>query len=323
VKNRSIEITILTIKNPLCSKEIIIPYNRAIHITFIRLCYNLLKLPQANGQKMMKKFLLLIVMSLCTLSFAKMVDGLAAIVEGEPITLAEIRAVRQQMQLSKSEAMDILIQDRIQQSAMRDIVIDEKSIDAKVQMIAVQNGVTTPKMQKILKAQGISWTKYRSTIRQALKKEKFYKEKVVRNITAPSEDELKLYYRSHQEIFKIPQTVYLIEYSASTQTKMKRFLETKKTKGIKSKKLSKQTQSLNPALLTTILQTQDGSYTRPFNAGDRYISYKVLSKKGETIMPYESAHDAVANQWRQEQQSNALKEYFQKIKANAYIQILR
>jgi len=271
----------------------------------------------------MKKLVLLSLITLLTFSYGKMVDGIALIVEGEPVTTAEIRAVQKQMQVSKQEATDLLIQDRLQQSAMKDIKVDEKSVDAKISGIALQNNLTVPKMQKILKQQGTSWSKYRKSIRDAIKKEKFYQEKVVRNITTPSEDELKLFYKSHKDEFILPESVNLIEYSAPTEARMKKFLQTKSTKGIKSRSLKKLTKDLNPALLRSILQTQDGSYTRPLNAGDRFISYKVLSKQGQVTMPFETSKGAVAARWKQQQQQKALKDYFEKLKTNADIQILR
>lgn len=271
----------------------------------------------------MKKLVLLGLITLLTFSYAKMVDGIAAVVEGEPVTTAEVRAVQQQLQVSKKEAMDLLIQDRMQKSAMRDIQIDEKTIDAKIAGIATQNNLTVPKMQKILQEQGTSWSKYRSTIRDALKKEKFYQEKVVNTIPKPSEDELKLFYKNHKKDFILPESISMIEYSAKSEASIKKFLQTKNQKGIKSKSVKKATKDLNPALLSTILQTQDGSFTRPLNAGDKYISYKVLSKQGQINMPYESAKGAVAARWKQQQQSKALKDYFEKLKTNADIQILR
>ena len=271
----------------------------------------------------MKKLVLLGFITLLTFSQAKMVDAIAIIVEGEPITTAEIRAVQQQMQISKDEATSLLIQDRLQKSAMRDILIDEADIDEKIAAIAAQNNLTVPKMQKILKEQGTPWNKYRANVKEAMKKEKFYQEKVVRTITAPSEDELKLYYRNHQEEFKIPATVNLIEYSAPTEKSMKNFLQTKNTKGIKSRSVTKSTKDLNPGLLGSILQTDDGSFTRPLNAGDRFITYKVISKEGTVNMPFEAAQGAVAARWKQQQQSKALKDYFEKIKTDADIQILR
>jgi peptidyl-prolyl cis-trans isomerase SurA len=271
----------------------------------------------------MKKLVLLGFITLLTLAQAKMVDAIAIIVEGEPITTAEIRAVEQQMQISKTEATNLLIQDRLQKSAMRDVNIAEADIDSKIANIAAQNNLTISKMQKILQEQGTPWNKYRSSVKEAMKKEKFYQEKVVSSIPAPSEDELKLFYRNHQEDFTLPSSVNLVEYSAPTEEIMKKFLQTKNPKGVKSRSVTKSTKDLNSGLLGSILQTQDGSFTRPLNAGDRYISYKVVSKEGQVNMSFEAAQGSVAAKWKQQQQGKALKDYFEKIKTNADIQILR
>ena len=127
----------------------------------------------------------------------------------------------------------------------------------------------------------------------------------------------------HKKEFTIPSSISMIEYSATSEAAMKKFLQTKNQKGIKSRSVKKLTKDLNPGLLGSILQTQNGSFTRPFNAGDRYISYKVLSKEGQANMSFEAAQGAVAAKWKQQQQSKALKDYFEKIKTNADIQILR
>ena len=271
----------------------------------------------------MKKLILLGCITLFSFTQAKMVDGIAIIVEGEPITTAEVRAIQTQFSVPKQKACDLLIQDRLQKSAMKNITIDEKSVDSKIAAIASQNNITVPQMQKILKAQGTSWSKYRSSIRNAMKKEKFFQEFVAKNIPTPTEDELKLYYSNHKDEFFVPKSVRLIEYSAPTKSLIKDFLQTKKKKGIKSHSVTKKTQNLNPTLLATILQTQNGSYTRPFNAGDRYISYKVLSKNGKVAMPFEAAKGAVMGRWRQAQQTKAIKDYFEKLKTNADVQYIR
>ncbi|HFD14137.1 MAG TPA: peptidyl-prolyl cis-trans isomerase [Epsilonproteobacteria bacterium] len=271
----------------------------------------------------MKKLVLLTLLSFLSFSHAKMVDGIACIVEGEPVTTAEIRAIQRQYHLSKKEATDLLIKDRLQKSAMRDIVIDETKIDAKIANIAKQNNLTVPKMQKILKGQGTSWAKYRTSIRMALKKEKFYQEHVINTIPAPTEDELKIFYRNHKKEFFMPSSISLVEYTASTESGMKKFLQTKKKSGIKSHSVRKMTKDLDPTMLGTFMQTQNGHYTRPFNAGDRYISYKVLSKNGKTAMSFNAARGAVAAKWKQQQQSKALKDYFEKLKTNCDVEMLR
>jgi len=80
---------------------------------------------------------------------------------------------------------------------------------------------------------------------------------------------------------------------------------------------------MNPAMLSMFLSTPKGSFTKPINAGDRWMVYKIGEKHGEKLMSFEDARNAVAGRWRQEQQSQALKDYFSKMKTEANIHIIR
>ncbi len=257
------------------------------------------------------------------IAHAKMVDGIAMIVEGEAVTTAEIRAVQQQRGVSKAKAVDMLVLDRLQKAAMKNVNLSEDEVDAKIADIAAQNNISVPQMQKILKQRGTSWSKYRSTVRDAMKKEKFFKEKVIASIPAPSDDELKIFYKNHKKEFTIPSHISMIEYSSEDEEAMKHFLQTQSKKGIRTRTVTKKTKELNPALLSMLLQTKNGEYARPFNAGDRYVVFKIKSKRGRINMPFEAAKPAVLRSWKQQQQSKALKDYFEKLKTNADIQILR
>ncbi|PHS34682.1 MAG: hypothetical protein COA92_01980 [Sulfurovum sp.] len=254
---------------------------------------------------------------------AKMIDGIALIVEGEAVTTAEIRAVQTQLDVSKEQAIDLLIQDRLQKAAMKDIEISEESIDAKITEIAEQNDITIPKMQKILLEQGTKWVKYRKSIKESLKKSKFFQKEVLASIPTPSEDELKLFYNSHKELFTIPTSIAVTEYSSPSKDKIDVFLKTRKAKNVKSRTLIKYTKDLETSILSILMQTQNGNYTRPINAGDRYIVYRVNEKKGETTMPFEMAKGAVGAKWKEQQQSKALKDYFEKLRTRADIQKVR
>jgi len=271
----------------------------------------------------MKKLILFGFITLFTLIQAQMVDGIAMIVEGEAVTTAEIRALQRQRGVSKAQAVDMLVLDRLQKAAMKNVSLSEDEVDTKITSIAAQNNVSVPQMQKILKQRGTSWSQYRSTIRDAMKKEKFYKEKVINSISTPSDDELKIFYRNHKKEFTIPSSITMKEYSTEDEEIMKHFIQTHTTKGIRVRTVTKKTKELNPALLSMLLQTKKGAYTPPFNAGERYVAFKILSKRGRINMPFEAAKPAVLRSWKQQQQSKALKEYFEKMKTNADIQILR
>jgi len=271
----------------------------------------------------MKKSILFLLLFIISLSHAKVMDAIAMIVEGEPVTTSEIRTLQQQAHLSKQQAVDLLIQDRLQKAAMKHIQVSEDEIDKEIARIAQQNGISVAKMQKVLKKQGIKWGKYRKSIREALKKRAFFKEKVAPTIPMPSDEELAQYYETHKEMFIVPATISVMEYAAPSEAKIKQFLRTKNSKGIRSKRLKKSTHSMNPALLNTLLQTPVGSFTAPMNAGDRFIVYKILAKTGKRTMPFEAAKGAVAARWRQQQQTQAVKDYFQKMRTEANIKILR
>ena len=271
----------------------------------------------------MKKSILFLATFLCTFTYAKMMDAIAIIVEGEPITTAEIRAVQTQAHLSRQQAIDLLIQDRLQKAAMKDITIPESDIDKEVSRIAEQNGISVKKMQQILKKQGTTWSKYRESIRQGLKKKQFFKEKVATAIPSPTDDELKLFYSTHQKEFRIPKTIKVTEYWAAIEKPLKQLISSGKAKGVHSKSKTLQTTGLNPSLMGMLMQTPNGSFTAPINAGDKYIAYKVHDKSGSIQMPFESARGAVAARWRQQQQNKAVKDYFQKMKTEANIQIIR
>ncbi|MCF6244295.1 MAG: peptidyl-prolyl cis-trans isomerase [Sulfurovum sp.] len=254
---------------------------------------------------------------------AKMIDGIAMIVEGEAITTAEIRAVQTQLSVSKEEAENLLIQDRLQKSAMKDVKVSEESIDAKIAEIAAQNNLTIKKMQKILLQQGTPWVKYRKSIKEGLKKSKFFQKEVVSSIPNPSKDELHRFYNANKKLFTIPSRITVKEYSSRSKKKIDAFLKTRRGTHIRSRTITKYTKKMEPALLSTLLETQKGNYTRPINTGAKYIVFKILSKKGKISMPFESAQGAVTAKWKQQQQQKALKDYFEKLRTRADIQKIR
>ncbi len=61
-----------------------------------------------------------------------MINAIAIVVEGEPITTAEVKAVQTQMGVSKSKAQDMLIDNRLQKASMRGIHITEDEIDIRI-----------------------------------------------------------------------------------------------------------------------------------------------------------------------------------------------
>ncbi len=272
----------------------------------------------------MKKLFILTFFVLATLVQAKVYNAIAIVVNGEPITTVEISAVQKQLRVSKKEAQEMLIENRLQKAAMKDIKVSEDEIDKRIELIAKQNSITVKKMQGILKKQGQSWNKFRDQMKTGIQKQKFFRTKIAKNIPVPSDDELKIFYRNHPELFSMPSSITVMEYSASSAGKIQALLANPaKRKGVKRKKKTFKGADITPQLLAMISETPIGSFTPAFNNGNAFVTYKVLSKGKGKLKPFEDVKNNVIMAWKKEQQGDAVKDYFEKIKSNASIEYIR
>ena len=270
----------------------------------------------------MIKRLLLLTLLTGVFSYARMLDAIAIIVEGQPITTREISSVQHKLNIPRQKAIDLLIQDRLQKAAMKDIVVTDEQIDEEIKRIAERNRLSVAQLQKILKSQGTSWSAYRKSVKNMIKQRIFFRDKVAQTLPQPTESELKRYYETHKNEFVAPASVRVVEYSAPDERTLKNYLEKKKGR-VKKKTVTLKSAELSPAMLDMLLRTPEGSVTPPLNRGDTFVAYKVLSKSGRMTLPFSSAREAVASRWMMQQRERALKDYFKKMRTEANIRYLR
>jgi len=272
----------------------------------------------------MRKLIVLFIFILMTLSQAKMYNGIAIVVNGEPITVAEISTVREQLHVSKKKAEDMLIENRMQKAAMKGITVSEDEIDKRIDMIAKQNNISVKKMQKIIKKQGQSWNKFRDQMKIAIQKQKFFRTKIAPTIPEPNEDELKIYYRNHPELFSMPSSITVMEYSDSKPARIQAMLQNPANSGgIKHRKVTFRGSDITPQLLAMISQTPEGRFTPAFNNGSAYVTYKILGKGKGKLKPFDDVKRNVTIAWKKERQEDAIKNYFKKMRSSASIEYIR
>jgi parvulin-like peptidyl-prolyl isomerase len=271
----------------------------------------------------MKKLLILLSI-LVNISQAEIINAIAIVVEGEPITTAEIKAVQTQMGVSRSKAKNMLIDNRLQKSAMKDIVITEDEIDARISKIAKKNNLTLKQMEKELKKQGLSWNKFREQISTSLKKQKFFRVKIAKTIPTPSTDELKIFYKKHSEQFKLPSSITATQYSAKSKKYLIAFLKDGSYKSkIKTGDITYKGSELTPQLMSMFINVPIGGFTEIFNNGSRYVIFKVDGHGEGVVKPFEQVQYKVASAWRKQQQTKTIKEYFKKMRRDATIEVIR
>jgi len=274
----------------------------------------------------MKKLLPFLLFSLITVQ-AQVIDAVAIDVEGEAITTLEIQAVQEKMNMSKQAAVEALIRDRLEKSALKkaNIQVSHEEIQAKVQQIASSKGMSQAQMRDILAKKGLTWENYIRQLTTEIEKEHFFREHIVASVTPPTDSELESYYNTHQELFSsAPIQMSLVVYLAPTVEKIKEAIANpmRPIQGVQKKNILASSNEMTPQLLELINKTPTNSFTSPIQTGKGVIAYFVKSK-GQQQSGFQAVKNAVANRWMQEQRIQAGQDFFNKLKSNANIRVIR
>jgi parvulin-like peptidyl-prolyl isomerase len=276
----------------------------------------------------MKKLLPLLLFTLIS-SQAQIIDAIAIDVDGEPITTLEIQAVQEKLKMSKKAAIEALIKDRLEKSAIKKahIEIPPEAVDAKIEQIANSRGLNKSQIQEMLGKKGLTWESYREQLSIEMKKEQFFKRHIASNISQPSDDELKVYYETHKDKFSSAAVsqMSLIVYGSNSSKKLQEVMKNpmKKIEGVQQKNILASSNEMDPKLFSLIQNTPEGSFTQPINTGRGFIAYYIKSKSSQAGGNFLAVKNAVAMQWLQEERVKAGQNFFNKLKTNANIRIIR
>jgi peptidyl-prolyl cis-trans isomerase SurA len=159
----------------------------------------------------MKKTCLLLVawtaMAAASIS-AEVMDRIVASVDGEPITLYELRQFVSQQRaqmpnlpaVTDKEALQALITEKLvaKEIVARGIQIRDEDIDHYIDRIKQQNHIDDDQLREALKQQGLDYTKYRQQIREEIEKVQLLN-KVIRAKVTISPEDVHRYYEAHKK----------------------------------------------------------------------------------------------------------------------------
>jgi len=157
-------------------------------------------------------------------STAEIIDGVIAVVNGEPITFYELekgeQLFRSQYPASAFSEMD---EAEIQANVLRQTInsrligqeakaqgmeATDEEIDVAINEILDRNGITRETLKASLEEEGVVFDEYRGQIAEELTKSKIIQMKVRSKIDL-SEDKLREYYLNNQDRFKMEKGVRL------------------------------------------------------------------------------------------------------------------
>jgi putative periplasmic protein len=276
----------------------------------------------------MKKMLFLAagMLSALNLYSAQMVNGIAAIVENEPITLYEVYSLKEQLRASEQDALNLLIRDRLEDAQIKNLNISVTpfELNDRIESIAKQNGMTNLQFRSSIQAQGMDFLEFKNKIEKKMLQEKLYKSILAEAGKNVNEQKAKMYFDANPDKFKVFSTAKVVLYRAKNPEE----LEAQKTSpsllsSVQTQELSLDYQSIDPRLAAIIAGTNNGEFTQILQGADSFDMFYVKEKIGSYTPSFADVKDNVINELYQGEQEKLMADYFDKLRAKAKIQILR
>ncbi|WP_456389415.1 peptidylprolyl isomerase [Hydrogenimonas sp.] len=262
-----------------------------------------------------------------TAATAGLVDAISIVVDDQPITLYEIYKAQKQRGLTKQQAVEALIKERLKDEELKrlGIHIDDFDVNQEIERIAQKNGMDSLKMRSILAERGIDWDAYKQQVKDRLLQERLYEQILSTKIQPPSDKTLKEYYRLHINEFSIPEAIRVIQYSAPTKEALERVMENPMAQapGVTRQPQRLEAQRLNPQLFMMLTRTPKGSFTQILPVGGQFVTFFVQEFENPKPIPFEKVKQQVYAKWMEQKRKEAIESHFEKLRAAANVRVLR
>jgi parvulin-like peptidyl-prolyl isomerase len=263
---------------------------------------------------------------------AAMIDGIAAVVNNEPITMYEIEQAAKRLHISPKEALELLIQKRIEESQIKKlgIDVDDFELEKAIENFAAQKGMDLASFRQAIESQGVSWSDYKRSFKEQLLRKRLY-ERIARDLASNiTEEQLRDYYENHKNEFTLAKKATLYKYISPSKEILERIrqnpLYTPQNPALLAKGEEKvDLETLEPTFAAIINKTPEGGFTPilPLPNDDRYLLILVKSKEDRITIPFEKAKGFILNKLSNKNRSKSVKEYFDKLRASANVKIIR
>jgi peptidyl-prolyl cis-trans isomerase SurA len=262
-----------------------------------------------------------------TAATAGLVDAVSIVVDDQPITLYEIYKAQKAGGLTKQQAVEALIKERLKDEELKrlGIQVDDFDVNQEIERIAQKNGIDSLKMRTILANRGIDWEQYKKQIRDRLMQERLYRQILSTKIQPPSDETLKEYYRLHISAFSVPEAIRVIQYSAPTKAALQEVMKNPMAEvpGVTIQPQTLPSEKLNPQLLFMLTKTPKGHFTEILPAGGQYVAFLVQEFLNPKPLPFEKVKQQVYMKWMEQKRKEAIESHFEKLRAAANVKVLR
>ncbi len=257
----------------------------------------------------------------------KVVGGISLLVNGSPITLYQIQEEQKKSKVSKAQARDRLIAERIKNQEIErlKIHVDDDKLDQEMAMMAQQQGMDLDHFKQMLMAEG-HYKLYRNQLKEHLEMQELLRNILLTNVDTSSETKMREYYNKHKEQFSIPTEIETVRYTSTNQEDLERAMADPNLEipGVSKANEKIEMKTLNPQIAQVFISHEQGSFTPVMNGGGgQFITFYIKEKKGKNEVSFSQAKQFIAQKLVEESKDKILEEHFEKLRVKSRIVMIR
>ncbi|MCQ2843642.1 SurA protein [Helicobacter pylori] len=257
----------------------------------------------------------------------KVVGGISLLVNGSPITLYQIQEEQEKSKVSKAQARDRLIAERIKNQEIErlKIHVDDDKLDQEMAMMAQQQGMDLDHFKQMLMAEG-HYKLYREQLKEHLEMQELLRNILLTNVDTSSETKMREYYNKHKEQFSIPTEIETVRYTSTNQEDLERAMADPNLEipGVSKANEKIEMKTLNPQIAQVFISHEQGSFTPVMNGGGgQFITFYIKEKKGKNEVSFSQAKQFIAQKLVEESKDKILEEHFEKLRVKSRIVMIR
>ncbi|MGL2816542.1 SurA protein [Helicobacter pylori] len=257
----------------------------------------------------------------------KVVGGISLLVNGSPITLYQIQEEQEKSKVSKAQARDRLIAERIKNQEIErlKIHVDDDKLDQEMAMMAQQQGMDLDHFKQMLMAEG-HYKLYRDQLKEHLEMQELLRNILLTNVDTSSETKMREYYNKHKDQFSIPTEIETVRYTSTNQEDLERAMADPNLEvpGVSKANEKIEMKTLNPQIAQVFISHEQGSFTPVMNGGGgQFITFYIKEKKGKNEVSFSQAKQFIAQKLVEESKDKILEEHFEKLRVKSRIVMIR
>lgn len=264
----------------------------------------------------------------CLANASQISNGIAVIIENEPITVNEVRKAAAQLQTSEANALNLLIRDRLETAQIKNLKIEasDYELNQRLQKIASESGMSVSDLRSAVLSKGGDYAQFKDDVAKTIKQEKLYQSIFADAKINISENAARAYFEQNRDLFAHFTDASVTRYVASSAQLLEvaRHSSPMNTNhNVHMDVLDLKSEQIPPRLRTIFQQTPDGTFTQIFQTPEGFEMFYVASKKGQTMPEFDEVRDEAMNALYKLEQDRVIGEYFNKLRAKANVKYLR